>query len=437
MDKQQKKNSIEVSLLLTFLILILINVFGGYNFSYLTWGAAYWFVLGKYIVPVAVFVIMLLISLYIFREKLQKQFSRYSQLNKSKSSFLVSLITPLFLLFVFIFFRVKTLLYGDGYLIAENILSLENVFTEGKSYLEFLTLYFYYYIALILHEFAVKDGAKIISYLNSTAGVFSVYALWSIARLLSVSTETKIFLFLSTLTSAVVILFFGYVEYYPWAFLFGFLGIRYIFGYLQGKNSSLPMILFSVLSVFFHFITIPVLIVSVYLLLYKKGMLKVITHQNLKKLTLFILSGMFAVYLIEQFTYGRIFVTVLTGADNNYLIYSWSHLLDIVNHLFLVAPLIICLFPVFLSKQGISGFSEDIEFRVLYLISLMAFVMSFLIDPELGAARDWDLLSFYGIPCTLMVSYLIVKYFKKSKFPVWLNFALGVIVIVHIAPNIY
>ena len=435
--KNSNSSTFELLLFIVLFTLILLHILGGLFSSYYVWGIGYWFVLGTYTIPLGIAALTILTLIYLSRNYIQKKVEKSShKVNRNRSVYFTILSFIIIFIILYIF-RVKSLVYGDGYLISGNLLDLEQILSEGKSYLEILTIYLYYYSVLIFTTVTEQDGVTIIAVLNTFAGALSLFALWSISGLLSNSRATKLFLFVSTLTSSIVILFFGYIEYYPWAVMCSLWGIRYLVGYVKEENGIIPMLVFSLFALLFHFLSFPLLAVCVYVIIYRSTSIKIISQLSLKKITILIIAGLLIVYITEQFTIGSIFVSVWYRLNNVYVIFSKNHILDIFNHLLLVAPLILFIVPVLMKKEKQQSTATDINFRVLYLLTIISFLMAFIIDPELGAVRDWDVLAFYAIPCTLLMAYLILRKFESKKFPVWLTFAVGLLAIVHILPNIY
>jgi tetratricopeptide (TPR) repeat protein len=59
-----------------------------------------------------------------------------------------------------------------------------------------------------------------------------------------------------------------------------------------------------------------------------------------------------------------------------------------------------------------------------------------LVDPELGAARDWDLLSLFGFPLSILGGVWLVRTVEDKRGRAALAFAAAVLVMVQIVPNL-
>jgi tetratricopeptide (TPR) repeat protein len=101
-----------------------------------------------------------------------------------------------------------------------------------------------------------------------------------------------------------------------------------------------------------------------------------------------------------------------------YQLLSWSHLGDLLNLLVLVAPAVVMAFPVLLRRDTWRG---D---RSLFLLSAVVpgLFMVGLVNPEIGAFRDWDLLALPAVPLTLWTAVAMVNHLDRD--PNWERLAL-------------
>ena len=88
-----------------------------------------------------------------------------------------------------------------------------------------------------------------------------------------------------------------------------------------------------------------------------------------------------------------------------YKLFTWSHLLDIINQLLLVAPAAILSLPLIIGRLGKNRSDH------LFLLSAFAFPLLFvwLVNPEVGAFRDWDVLALPALPLTLWAAMALVE----------------------------
>jgi len=98
--------------------------------------------------------------------------------------------------------------------------------------------------------------------------------------------------------------------------------------------------------------------------------------------------------------------------QTNYHLLSPSHILDLVNLLFLVCPfgcLVLCfLFPK-------PTFKSNSQFAFLLTATCFPFAAIAVANPEIGFFRDWDAFSFFAIPCTMASFYLLQNHCETPK----------------------
>jgi tetratricopeptide (TPR) repeat protein len=94
-----------------------------------------------------------------------------------------------------------------------------------------------------------------------------------------------------------------------------------------------------------------------------------------------------------------------------YRLISVAHLWDLLNHGMLVAPAAIM--GLFLLRRRANPMSPE----TIFLICAFAFpaLFAFLFNPEIGAFRDWDLLSLPALPLTLLVALTLARQIKQRE----------------------
>ncbi|MFZ1684902.1 MAG: hypothetical protein WAU88_12350 [Candidatus Zixiibacteriota bacterium] len=132
------------------------------------------------------------------------------------------------------------------------------------------------------------------------------------------------------------------------------------------------------------------------------------------------LIGMIGAYDLSSEDYGIRFLLLPVFQDrftmDGYTLFSWQHLLDIVNLAVLLVPGIAVLLAttsravwrtIFTSPEGL--------FHLTFTATCLAIVLC--VDPKLGMPRDWDALSFLGPALVGLVLFLArateQKYFPK------------------------
>jgi Tfp pilus assembly protein PilF len=135
-------------------------------------------------------------------------------------------------------------------------------------------------------------------------------------------------------------------------------------------------------------------------------------------LVLLIAGGGFSVlrnYSPQKADLSSFLISPLGTHDDYYSLFSFSHLLDFLNHELLVSPLGIPLWLIL----GLF-FVKKIKFKerevvFLLLVSACALIFSLVVDPKLGYPRDWDLFAFTGLGYTILGIYLWLGVLRSSE----------------------
>ncbi len=147
-----------------------------------------------------------------------------------------------------------------------------------------------------------------------------------------------------------------------------------------------------------------------------------------------ILLGIVAVILVVLIFWGYkkyswsvppLFVPLIRGryTGPDYTLFSLPHLLDFLYQQLLVAPVgfiliwgfLICRLSTCFAKAKV--FFMDRISQFLVIVALSQLFSNFVIDPGLGASRDWDMFSAVGMGYTMLGLYLLARFFKnKIKF---------------------
>ena len=98
-----------------------------------------------------------------------------------------------------------------------------------------------------------------------------------------------------------------------------------------------------------------------------------------------------------------------------YTLFSPSHLLDFLNQQILVSPIGLALLVIFLVFKPKAPGKEDRIFQFLLIVSIGQLLFNLLIDPGLGAARDWDLFASVGLGYTLLALYIFSRLAAKLE----------------------
>ncbi len=426
-------------LLISFLSLIVLHIIGGFWHSYYSWGFSYWSVFPTNIIIIfGVLSIVVLLTTYYLRSKITLDFT--DRLQFTNKSIILKIILYSFILtltaFILYYFRSKAHVYGDGYSILDFCSTKSPLEISGQIYLQLLSVYWHQFIFKVLSMFSFFDKENIFALANVLGGIISLWALWSISNVLFRDNYGKRnFVFITTLSSASIILFFGYIENYTWVCMAGLWSLRFMLSYVKKESGILPVIFFTFLSLSLHLISFPILLTAIYTVLLRFDKFKSKKHTSL--ILVLVLFGSVSIVLFAQIMENQTFVPLWAIPNNPYTLLSLEHISDILNQLFLVAPLGVVLLIIYFFNKKNKDVSFDNSGKILFLLSFLTFLSAIFIDPKLGATRDWDLLSSYGLPLTIYAGYSFSKLYFDKRFPSWLIIASSIIVLVHIVPNVY
>jgi tetratricopeptide (TPR) repeat protein len=296
--------------------------------------------------------------------------------------------------------RSRTHFLGDGY----QLISTMDKGGTFRPWAELLEAFVYLNLHKLLNLVFSADAQLTYQIGSIVAGGIFVFLLFLFSEYLGKDLWEKIFVFSILATLGSVQLFFGYVEHYSFAYLtvlaYIFLGLRY----LDHQEKLLFVILAFGLCLAFHFASFYLLPSFAYLLLLdKEGRI------NKKRIWglgtgLFLLAVLFLLYILwAKPGLMRIFVLpVEHWFAPGYTSFSWAHLLDLLNEHLLTSP--VGLILVFIACSAGWRKSELKSSAVCFLLLVTGFqlLFHFMIDPGLGAPRDWDLFSSLSLGYTIL-----------------------------------
>lgn len=334
--------------------------------------------------------------------------------------------------------RSRSFVYGDGYIILSDASAGEDLVLFNQHYLQILTIYLNHYAYEIFGTVSGWSADEVVGMSNAIGGMVGLWAVFRICRQLSDAGPTRAFIFLGSLSSASVVLFFGYIENYTWAFALAMWTVSFSMGYVRKENGAIVLIVVAVLAAFLHMITLPFLLVAfMSLALRRRSDGNYVLGMRLKNVNLGLVVGSFLLVGLAHLISVDIFVPFLARDGNPYSLLAADHIVDVVNQAAMVAPLGIGLVFLTLSYLKDRRLPVSAEGAILGTLALLLFVAAVWIDPELGAPRDWDLLSFYGLPLTIWGLYRFGRYFPDRRVArPWLV-AAGVVAGITLVANLY
>ncbi|MCS7286476.1 MAG: hypothetical protein RMK30_06055 [Anaerolineae bacterium] len=333
---------------------------------------------------------------------------------------LVALSGPLFW-----FFRIRHLKWGDA-----------KIFVEAIPHPEFrLTYNWQAPLDVFLHskawEFTNKlwgwDVATVYGVISVLSGVIFLQILLSLAEDTGRNRSEKVFIWSLVATGGFMQLFFGYIESYtiiPTGILaYLWLGIRF----LRAQTGLFWPILCLSLTNAFHPSTI---------VLWPSALILLQSRSWRDRFKFALIPTTIALMVVALMEHGKHGIEALLGVDfpggadrrwfvplrqpetewEHYTMFSWGHLVDIVNEQLLVAPFGLILIAL-LAKEGFRRVQGE-ERKILFFLSLAsAFYLLFTWtwNPDYGGRKDWDLFACVGIPLNVLAAFMATRVWNREK----------------------
>lgn len=297
--------------------------------------------------------------------------------------------------FTFTAFRSQTHFLGDGY-------TLLSIFGQGESFIrrwaEPSSIFIIRKLQWLLGGYTRQTTLWACQMLSITSGAVVVLNFISIAARIGKNAKGRLAALISLLFSGVILLFFGYVEYYPllWASATTF--VRLGLAFLEHGRRLWLVLLMYALTVLMHLEAIFFLAGVAYLIGIKFSRQPPVFSLGLRKLLMIggiTLTGvLFFIWLLkDQVSFAAVFLPIFTGPPQapEYALLSVKHAADLLNQALVMFPGILVV-GVSLIRQREKR-PTDSATVFLGLLSIGSLLFLFLIDPALGMARDWDLMS--------------------------------------------
>lgn len=327
--------------------------------------------------------------------------------------------------------RDRTHLLGDG----AQIISRMN---SGELYIKWsepLEILLHVKAYQLVNKLWQMDSATVYVLLSCFAGVVFLLLLFFFADFLGRDRKEKVLVFLILLTTGSTQLFFGYAEHYSFTYVFVFAFISSSLAYLEGKARwFLPVGAFLLASS--SHVTAAYLLPALLFLFLAKG--KDGRKPSLAKRTSVlvlgtaVLASVLILYLRHGWTVPPVFVPLTQDiyAAPGYLLFSLPHILDLLNHHLLVSPVGPALILAALACLSVARLLKDRIFRFLLVVGLSQLVFNFLVDPALGAPRDWDLFSTVALGYTVLGLFVFLRLLRgKASF--------GYLAVILVAASLY
>ncbi|MCK4632185.1 MAG: hypothetical protein KAT79_02880, partial [candidate division Zixibacteria bacterium] len=329
---------------------------------------------------------------------------------------IVGLILSAVFTALFVIFSVKTHFLGDGYQLMA-YLTTGNTPVKYHNFGEFQIHQWLYRLLEGEPEAKALLTYRIVSVI---AGLVYLAALTLLTMRLFIQTASRVIFWFGMATGGWMLLYFGYVENY--SLFVATVGIYTLTGLLVsqgeiGRWVVLPMVGAALL---FHVFAVALIPSAIYLLLTgekTRRWLAVIPKTMRLPLIIVPIASLAVIFIYFYATsdFFRFSILPLTNsrfAVDGYTLFSTAHLVDIPNLLLLLLPGLLLVSCLFRGRLSDLWRQPDIRFLTVLLVSSVGLV--FLVDPRLGMARDWDLLSFCSLPLAAGFYFVLLRSNKET-----------------------
>jgi tetratricopeptide (TPR) repeat protein len=339
----------------------------------------------------------------------------------------------------FYLLRVQVLTLGDG---PARVKQLSQA--QKALYHEPLTIYLVRVLYGQLQGGGEADALWVYQVLSWTCGVLYVFISFLLSDAVGRNRRERTILRLSLLTVGTVELFFGYAETYAPLTVAILIFLYTAWRYLGGQGSLTTPVLVWAIAFAFHF-SASVLSPSLAFLYYtewrrgpsRPGFLLNLAIPPVLIASILLLIGFDLSDFFQEF--GRKPHTVPLWTPDPPLrphtLLSPIHLTDVLNQHLLVAPMgLLIIGAAFLTLRD--RVAQSPHLVLLSSATLFCVLFVFLFNPEIGAFRDWDLLSPVAVPTALLAAYLLTRCAEPST-QVRLTWIVSVVSLFHLVPWLY
>ena len=328
--------------------------------------------------------------------------------------------------------RSEVHLLGDGYLRLRELSRLATHSGNGPLMLWLISLAF-----SLAKGLSAEDTYRLLSYL---AGACYLSVSFPVSRLLAPAHQERLIVLSFLMTPGFVLIFCGYVEIYPLLFpgmlLYLLCGFHYLRGNLPLWVCSGVLALLAA-SHLFLVVLLPSLGTLAFMRLCAWEHLPAADRSTLRSMRgekWHILGGL-ALFPLLWFAIlagtGFDVVEYATNLRGNHLLPFWSepdffqaysllapaHWLDFINQQLLVAPAVVL---VLAGSRGGPGRTWKADQLFLASAGIFPLLFTFLVNPEIGFFRDWDVLSLSALPLVLWAALALIE---RAPSSTWLSVA--------------
>lgn len=307
--------------------------------------------------------------------------------------------------------RSHAYVYGDGYTILKIVQEplMAPVFDQTILYIP--TVYLYRVVVAVCSGWFGVGSSQAVAALTSLTGVFAGWAVYRIASTLIPGRASIIYLILAGVSSGSFGMFFGHVEVYAIALACGLWSLYFGMQSVTSDRYHRAFLIFSLLASLFHLVALPFLLNYALAMFIRcrpySRLSKVVTTPALFAVLL-VLTGVIAASIAQFTPFAEFFVSPWkTDRLPNWAL-TPQHLTDMLNLIVFACPLIIPFAVVLIGSERLHvRRSVEGPMLPLYITSLAFLLSLFWVNPEIGAFRDWDLMTYYGIPLSILLALII------------------------------
>ncbi|MCK4384867.1 MAG: tetratricopeptide repeat protein [candidate division Zixibacteria bacterium] len=330
--------------------------------------------------------------------------------------------------------RDRTHFLGDG----AQIISRMNSGELTVKWAEPLEIFLHLKVFDWAHKLGQMDSATVYAILSCAAGVLFVFLVLLFADFWGKERREKVLIFLILLGMGSSQLFFGYVEHYSFLYVFIFTFIFSSLLYLEGKlRWFFPLATF-ILASLSHVSALYLLPSLLFLFAVKEehGKSFPIRKILILGLGLVFVGLILVVYKKYSWTVPPFFVPLSVDRYTapGYLLFSPPHILDFLNQQLLVSPVGLIMILAPLACMMAPSLLRNKIFQFLLLVSISQLLFNFIMDPGLGASRDWDLFSAVGLGYTILGLFIFLHLFKEKTRFEYLSLILALTVLYSTVP---
>lgn len=350
--------------------------------------------------------------------KLLEQILSFFQKILPKKEVLTALLLSVIAMFFFWLLRTRTHFLGDGYALISHL--------ESEQYLrtgfEVFEIYIHLYLYKFLQLFFAPSAESVYAGLSIFAGGVFVFILFFLTKALSEDRFDRLLIFSIFILGGATELFLGYAENYTLVYVSLLAYLYFSLRYIQGRTKIYMPIFFCALATGLHFSSGYFFPSLFFLFALKKKKVELVFTIRKAIPYLLVLAFLFVLAILYVWrlnpALSEIFVPLFKGRPYapDYTLFSVPHLLDIINQHLLLSPvgIILLVSLVIVFKNRLRCKNLIISFLLIVFLSQISY--HFIIDPKLGAGRDWDLMSNLALGYTPLGVYLFINLIKSRRY---------------------